>query len=115
MPLLNPLRVRHRMAEVHLGTAQELADATGIPFDGLRNVIGGRMPARLTRIYRVAEALQRPGETVRQVVADILADGNDGVPDEPPHQPTQPKGPPPRPDRDPRKTGPKRAQSRRAA
>lgn len=113
MPFLNPTRVRHRMAEFGFPTSHALAEATTLTHGCLKNAISAHDPLGLPGIYELARLLRRSDEDVRLVVADMLADGNDGVPDEPPHQPTQPKGPDPRKDRETRKTGP--ARSRPAA
>jgi hypothetical protein len=101
MPMLNGSRVRHRIAELDSDLGG-LADATDIPRGTLRNATAGRQPVTLQRAYRIAKAVDLP-------VGDILAEGNDGVPDEPPRQPERPKGPVRRQDAEKKKTGPKRA------
>lgn len=95
MPKLNKPAVKHRMAELGITDARELAAATGIPWGSLRNAVAGLDTISLTRVYDVARALTRNGETLRAVVAEILAT-NDGVPDEPPKQPQPQKAPPKR-------------------
>lgn len=88
MPKLNGPRVRHRLAEKDWDLAM-LSRETGIPEGTLKNATRDRdpQPVNLRRVYRVRAALALP-------LAEIIAAGNDGVPDEPPKQPKGgPKGP----------------------
>jgi hypothetical protein len=113
MPKLISSRVRHRMAELGIADSKVLAARCEIPWNGIRNAVGGIDPLSLVRVYAVARVLAREGESVRDVVQDILDQGetNDGVPDEPPAQPNGPKGTPRRKDSTTRKTGPKRTRA----
>jgi hypothetical protein len=116
MPKLNKSRVKHRMAELGITSAQ-LASDTDIPWGSLRNALAGRDQITLVRVYALGHALagaEDPNAVTASIVADdtlaaeILAN-NDGVPDEPPTQPKRPAAPPPR--RPKERTGPKRAQA----
>lgn len=96
MPRLRADRVKHRIAEKDI-SSETLAKAVGITCGSLRNVVAGRDPLNLRRVYRLGDALRCGNETAREVVADILAaDGGEGVPDEPPPQPDAPKPKPQR-------------------
>lgn len=98
-----------------------LAEATGLVYGTLRNAVTGRNPhpLHLADIYVLAEVLRTDGETVEDVVRDILATSTEGVPDEPPRQPQGPKGPARRQDNedddDKKRTGPRRASAGTAA
>lgn len=114
MPKLNKDRVKHRMAEVNITSTRHFAKDVDIPWGSLKNGLAGRDQLTLPRIYRIAERLRRPDETVREVVADILAVG-ETVPDEPPKQPSGPKSPPKRQDTEATKKAPKRNAAKVAA
>jgi DNA-binding XRE family transcriptional regulator len=92
-------------------TSNEAARRLGIAGGALRQIETGVHPASLQLVYRAARLFRGDDEQVREVAAELLAAGNEGVPDKPPDQPTQPIGPNPRKDRETRKTGPKRARS----
>lgn len=97
MPKLNRTRTQHRIAELFDGDTARLAVETDIPWGSLRNAVAGRDPLKLNRVYRIGRALARDGEDLQNVVADILAKNDDGIPDGPPDQPDKgPKHPPPR-------------------
>ncbi|WET79267.1 helix-turn-helix transcriptional regulator [Amycolatopsis sp. QT-25] len=71
---LHAERVRHRMAELGIRDAKQLAALSGIPYGTLRNAVAGRDPMRLDRIYVIAQLLRRPHDaSIRDVVDDILA------------------------------------------
>lgn len=105
MPNLNSSRVKHRMAEAGIQSARQLSDVTGITYSTLRNAVAGCGFMNLANVYLVADAISRLGESPPDVVADILATDNEGVPDEPPKQP---KAPPTPPKRTERTKGPRR-------
>lgn len=109
---MQPVRVKHLMAEAGIKDAKHLAELVPeIPYGTLRNAVSGLDPMRLERIYAVGQVLAcRLHRDVRGIVSDILGT-NDGVPDEPPQQPSrEPKGPPRRQDTEPTK-GPRRART----
>jgi len=106
MPKLNKDTVKHRLAEAGITSTRDLAKAVDVPWGSLKNGLAGRDPLTLPRIYRIAERLRRHGETVRQVVDDIVAE-TEGQPDTPPKQPAGPKAPPKRQDSE-KRTAPKR-------
>ena len=108
MPKLNKDTVKHRLAEANITSTREFAEKVDVPWGSLKNGLAGRDWLTLTRIYRIAEQLKRPDETVRQVVDDIVA-ANEGEPDTPQTPPRrEPTAPPSRQDSEKRKTGPKR-------
>jgi hypothetical protein len=105
------------MAALRIRDRRELAARADLPYDGIRNTLNRNNPdpISLIRAWDIARVLAFPDETVEAVVDDILIDDADGTPNPPPDQPTQPVGPKRRTDTEtPRKTGPKRAQSRSA-
>lgn len=112
MPFLTPTKVRTRMARRGMKYSRHLAEKTGLPYHTLRNAVSGSNPLHLADIYVVAEALRDPLEAVEVVVLDILANNNEGVPDEPPKQPQRDKGPARRQESEKTKTSPKRTTAR---
>ena len=114
MPKLNKEPVKHRLAEMGITSTRELAEAVEIPWGSLKNGLAGRDSLTLARIYRIAEQIKRPNETVRQVVAEIVA-ANEGQPDTPPERPRrEPKAPPKRQDSE-QTTRPKRVTDKAVA
>jgi hypothetical protein len=108
MPKLNKDTVKHRLAEANVTSTRDFSKAVDVPWGSLKNGLAGRDPLTLPRIYRIAEQLKRPGETVRDVVDDIVA-ATEGEPDTPPAQPRrEPKSPPSRQDSEQKKTAPRR-------
>ncbi|MEA5366042.1 hypothetical protein VA596_41395 [Amycolatopsis sp., V23-08] len=108
MPKLNKDAVKHRLAEANITSTSDLAEQVNVPWGSLKNGLAGRDQLSLTRIYRIAEQLKRPDETVRDVVEEIVAVG-EGEPDTPPATPRrEPKSPPSRQDSEKTKTAPKR-------
>lgn len=108
MPKLNKDTVKHRLAEANITSTRDFAEKVKVPWGSLRNGLAGRDELSLPRIYRIAEQIKRPGETVRQVVADIVA-ANEGQPDTPPDKPRrEPTSPPSRQDSEQKKTAPRR-------
>src|SRR5438270_5312679 len=108
MPKLNKDTVKHRMAEANITSTRKFAENVDVPWGSLKNGLAGRDWLTLARIYRIAEQLMRPGETVRQVVDDIVA-GNEGEPDTPPAKPRrEPKSPPSRQASEQTKKAPRR-------
>jgi transcriptional regulator with XRE-family HTH domain len=87
---------------------EELAGVVGMTKGTLRNAVSGYDQIRLGRVHRIARALHLS-------VQEITADGNDGVPDEPPAQPEGPKGPPRRQEKERENKGPKRARDQASA
>lgn len=112
MPKFHSSRIKHRMAEQKF-SSRELAEQTGIPWGAMRNAIAGRDPLNLDRVYDIARALRNEKETLRDVVADLLGTGEDGVPDPPPDQ-TKPKPKPVR-RKEKGRSGPKRTDGVRGA
>lgn len=110
MPAVNGTAWRHRRAEMDI-TSNEAAQHLGIAGGALRQIEGGVKPASLRLAYRAARLYGRDDERPQDVVAELLASNDEGVPDNPPNQPTQPTGPKRRTDTETRKTGPKRARS----
>ena len=107
MPKLNKDAVKHRLAEANITSTRDLAEKVDVPWGSLKNGLAGRDPLTLPRIYRIAELLKRPNETVRDVVDKIVA-ATEGEPDTPPAKPRrEPKSPPSRQDSE-KKTAPKR-------
>lgn len=102
-------QVRRRMARHGYKFVKPLAEDTGLAYGNLRNAItctGRRL--NLVDAYTLAEALRSDGETVDDVVRDIVANG-DGTPDTPPEKKTTDQ-PGPKRGKEGQRTGPKRAQ-----
>lgn len=107
MPKLNKTAAKHRLAEANI-TSRALAKAVNVPWGSLKNGLAGRDPLTLARIYRIAEQLKRPDETLREVVDDLVAE-TEGQPDTPPERPRrEPKSPPSRRDSEQDKKAPRR-------
>lgn len=113
MPHLIGDHVKRRMAAHGYGFVSQIAQETGLNYPHLRAAITRRRhahPINLAAIYTLAEALRDEGETVEDVVADIVA--GDGTPDPPPEKKTKDTtGTPRRKDSEEKRTGPKREQS----
>lgn len=90
-----------------------LAEVTRITYGHLRNAITCTTPdhpLNLADVYVLAEALRESGESVEDVVRDIVKAEGDGTPDPPPEKKTKDTtGPTRRKDSDDKRTGPKRA------
>jgi transcriptional regulator with XRE-family HTH domain len=109
MPKLDKVTFRTLRAEADWSTAQ-LAELLGMAEGSLRNAESAREPMSLRRIHRAARLFSK---VLRRQVTyrDLVADGNDGIPDEPPAQPkNEPTRPPGRDDQ----PGPRRAHGRSA-
>jgi transcriptional regulator with XRE-family HTH domain len=107
MPKLDKVTFRTLRAEADWSTAQ-LAELLGMAEGSLRNAESAREPMSLRRIHRAARLFSTVLKR-RVTYRDLVADGNDGVPDEPPAQPkNEPSRPPGRDDQ----PGPRRSNAR---
>lgn len=110
-------RVKRRMRAHGYSFITEVATATGLKYTRLCPAITrkGGHPIAMAAIYTLAEVLRDEGETVEDVIRDILAAEGEGTPDTPPEKKTKDtQGPGRRKDSEDHKTGPKRATGRAA-
>lgn len=89
MPFLNP-QIKELIAGKYRcrDSVRKLSEESGIPYNTLRNAVGGSDPIALWRIVQIGDALGVP-------TSDIVAT-NDGTPDKPPEPRKVPKPEPQR-------------------